>query len=111
MSWVRTSDSLLLRGFLLSYTRPINQKATKIARAKQRRGIAKLAAAFGLHEREDPPFKVREVIIRGMQFGDSTGRGTPVRLHPNTPPVRDAEHQAKHKKRKIVNASRRKNRK
>lgn len=39
-----------------------------------------------------------------------TGRATPVRLHPHTPPVRDAEHQAKHKKRKAVRAARKRNR-
>jgi len=43
-------------------------------------------------------------------IGLHSGRAKPVRLHPNTPPVRDAEHKRKHKLRKISNESRRRNR-
>lgn len=42
--------------------------------------------------------------------GDQTGGGKPVRLRAGTPPVRDDEHQARHRKRRISNASRRRNR-
>jgi hypothetical protein len=34
----------------------------------------------------------------------------PIRLHPNTPPLRDAEHQARHRKRKAARAARKRNR-
>jgi hypothetical protein len=76
----------------------INEKQTKIIRARHERGIEQLKALF------------RWTPAMVGAIGLHSGRGTPVRLHPNTPPMRDAEHQRKHRLRKISNASRRRNR-
>lgn len=83
--------------------RVVDKKATKIARARQQRGIDRVAALFAV-----PTPKVMRAIAGGS--GDQSGRGTPVRMRPNTPPVRDPEHQRKHKLRKISNRSRCRNR-
>lgn len=87
----------------MTYARPVDKKATKIARARQQRGIDEIASLFAV-----PTPKVMRAILGGS--GDQSGRGTPVRMRAGCPPVRDREHQRKHKLRKIRNESRRRNR-
>lgn len=94
--------------------RKLDERATKIARLAHERGVEKLNAAFGvLPELDDdgklkpPTARVYDVLVRANFVGDPSGKGTPVRTHPNTPPVRDAEHRAKHKRRQRVKAARR----
>lgn len=84
-------------------TRVIDKKATKIARGRQQRGIDTLSSLFAV----STP-KVMRAIMGGS--GSQSGRGTPVRMRNGCPPVRDQEHQRKHKRRKISKASRRRNR-
>jgi hypothetical protein len=95
----------------------VDEQATKVARLAHERGVDTLRALFGVlpeHDEEGnllpPPPRVWDVLVRGADVGESGGRGRPVRLHPNTPPVRDAEHQRRHVLRKISRASRRRNR-
>lgn len=97
--------------------RKLDENATRRAQARQEVGATKLRRAFGvLTEPDDegnvkpPPPKVWAVLLRAADVGDPSGRGTPVRLKPGTPPVRDAEHQAKHRRRKAQRAARRRNR-
>jgi len=67
----------------------------KAIRAQHEAGVAALNRLFGFVP-----------DVSGLQHG----RAKPVRLHPNTPPVRDAEHKRKHRLRKISNESKRGNR-
>jgi hypothetical protein len=97
--------------------RRLDERATKIARLAQERGADKLRALFGVlpeHDEEGnllaPPRHVWDVLIRGADFGEPGGRGKPVRLKAGCPPIRDAEHQRKHRLRTIARASRRRNR-
>ena len=76
----------------------VNERLTKIARERHDYGIAILNNLFR--------WSTDVIRLTGLQ----TGRAKPIRLHPNTPPVRDREHQRKHRLRKISNESRRRNR-
>ena len=98
-------------------SRAIDEQATKVARAAHERGADKLRALFGVLPEHDeagnlrpPPPRVWDVLLRSIDVGEPGGRGRPVRLKAGCPPIRDAEHQRKHRLRKIANASRRRNR-
>jgi hypothetical protein len=93
---------------LRKFERRRHRRALRIIEAANRRRIRARhrAGEKALTELFDGP-------RRGYMFGVSslqTGRATPVRLHPNTPPLRDVEHQAKHRKRKAARAARKRNR-
>jgi hypothetical protein len=97
--------------------RKLDERATKIARLAHEREADRLRALFGVlpeHDEEGkllpPPRRVLNALIRAGAFGESGGRGRPVRLKAGCPPVRDAEHQAKHRARKRAHESRRRNR-
>jgi hypothetical protein len=77
----------------------IANRSVSRTRSLHKRGVKELAALF------DGP---RRLYYDGSDL--QGGRGKPVRLKANTPPVRDAEHQAKHRKRKAARAARKKNR-
>lgn len=76
----------------------VNEKLTKSARASHQAGIEQMDELFGRDESIMP--------FVGIQHGNAR----PIRLRPGVPPVRDAEHQAKHRKRKAQRAARRRNR-
>jgi hypothetical protein len=95
----------------------LDERTTKIARLAHERGVDRLNALFGVlpeHDEEGnllpPPSRVWDVLVRGAEVGEPGGRGRPVRTHPGTPPVRDADHQRRHRLRKISHESRRRNR-
>lgn len=97
--------------------RQLDMRLTAQARKRQAAGVERLNEAFGVAIRHDddgnllaPPAAVFTALARSSAFGDPGGRGRPVRLHPNTPPLRDPEHARKHRLRKIARASRRRNR-
>jgi hypothetical protein len=97
--------------------RQLDLRLTAKARKRQAAGVERLDEAFGLTVRHDddgnllaPPSAVLGALSRSAAFGDPGGRGTPVRTHPNTPPLRDPDHQRKHVLRKIARASRKRNR-
>lgn len=98
-------------------TRRLDERATRIARARQERGTEHLRAVFGLvieHDEEGnalpPPFNVVSALIGAGRFGDPSGHEKPVRMKAGCPVVRDAEHRRKHRLRKISRTSRKRNR-
>lgn len=76
----------------------LNKRATAAARKRQASGIKRLREAFAV-----TPAKL---AAAGLQHGNAE----PVRLRPGVPTIRDAEHAAKHRRRKAVRASRKRNR-
>lgn len=76
----------------------VDAVATKAARKRHEAGVARLRDLFG-----------GESLIRYLGRNHISDTRA-VRLHPNTPPVRDAEHQRKHRLRKLARASRKRNR-
>lgn len=95
----------------MSGVRPIDEEATKKARARHERGRNQLLALYGVHPDFDSPPRVwRIVLSKHFAAGKSTGIGRPMRLRAYCPPVRDKEHARKHKARKRAHESRRRNR-
>lgn len=80
----------------------VNKNATRLARRRHNAGVKRLREIF---EKASPALYA--MSVRGWP---QSVRQQPVRLRPNVPPVRDAEHQAKHRKRKAARASTRRNR-
>jgi hypothetical protein len=76
----------------------VDERRTARARERHQRGVDRLNELFAAH-----PFLL-------LANSHQNGSGRPVRLKPGCPPVRDAEHQAKHRKRKAARASRKRNR-
>lgn len=100
-----------------TYRRPVDQTATLRERARYRLRLMKMQQAFGVLQERDasdellpPPRRVFDVLLRCGDFGDPSGRGTPVRTRVGCPPVRDGFHQARHKRNRRARASRRLNR-
>lgn len=82
----------------MSAVMQVDEKATARARGRQKRGLERLRALF----RATPA----KIASAGLQHGNAR----PARLGPGVPPVRDAEHQAKHRRRKAARAARKRNR-
>lgn len=82
----------------------LDVKKTADARARHNAGVRRLRALLVSGWRG----QLMAEFVRGT---DQSGRGRPVRTRPGTPPIRDAYHQAKHKRRKAAKAARRRNRK
>ena len=77
----------------------LDKAATKHARRRHAAGVLRLNKVFGA--------SAALLAASGLQHGNAR----PVRLRPGVPPVRDAEHQEKHRRRKRARVSRRRNRK
>jgi hypothetical protein len=77
----------------------IDEQATLEARVQNEIALARLDLAFGITPADR---------INAWRVPTDT---RPVRLKAGCPPVRDAEHRAKHRKRKAARAARRRNRK
>jgi hypothetical protein len=94
----------------------VDIEASVRAREAHEAGKKRLNEAFGMvpvvvdNVVLPPGPRVMRAVLGATAFGEPSGRGTPVRLHPNTPPVRDAWHQARHERRKRAHESRRRNR-
>jgi hypothetical protein len=76
----------------------IDTRKTKAAVVAHKAGVKMLDKLFAATP--------ARLSASGLQHGNAK----PVRLHPGTPPVRDAEHKARRRRRKIANESRRRNR-
>lgn len=99
------------------YRRPVDENATRRARARYRLKLMKLQQIFGVLQERDaadeilpPPPRVLDVLARASYVGDPSGNGMPVRMKPHVPPIRDAFHAARHKRNKLARASRKANR-
>jgi hypothetical protein len=94
------------------YERPVDKKATKIARARHQRGIERLQALLLPDEikRPEKAGLAGVLLVRESPFGDPSGSGRPFRMRAGVPPIRGAFHAARHRRNKIANASRRRNR-
>lgn len=99
------------------YVRPIDENATRRARARYRLKLMKLQQVFGTLQERDaadrllpPPPRVLDVLLRCGNVGDPSGRGKPFRMRPGVPPIRDAFHQARHRRNKAARRSRKANR-
>lgn len=100
-----------------SYKRPIDENATRRARARYRLKLMKLQQVFGILQERDasdrllpPPPKVMQTLLACAEFGDPSGHGRPFRMRPGVPPIRDAFHQARHRRNKAARAARKANR-
>lgn len=99
------------------YRRPIDENATRRARARYRLKLMKLQQVFGILQERDasdqllpPPPRVLATLDSASYVGDPSGRGRPFRMRPGVPPIRDAFHQARHRRNKAARAARKANR-
>jgi hypothetical protein len=78
----------------------VDEKATTLARERHAVGIKTLRELFDPHR----------IRLNRAETSIQHGNARPVRLRPGVPPMRDADHQARHRKRKTARASRKRNR-
>lgn len=76
----------------------VDKRATAAARKAHEAGVARLRELFGA------------TPARLMSAGLQHGHTKLYRRRPHVPPMRDAEHQAKHRKRKAARKARKRNR-